>query len=130
MTDLKLTGIVPLGGSAPAGSPRSTGTSPASGGNEFGKILRSEVARQAPLRYSAHALQRLSERGIRIGAEDQARIEGAVRRAETKGSRETLVLQGDHALIVNVRNRTVVTAMGLDQMKENVITNIDSTVLA
>ena len=130
MVDLRLTPFPKVGGAAPVTPARPAERPSATKGPGFEGVLRREVERQAPLRYSAHALQRLSERDIRIGAEDQARIEGAVQRAESKGSREALVLRDDFALIVNVRNRTVVTAMDRNQMKENVITNIDSTVLA
>jgi hypothetical protein len=33
------------------------------------------------------------------------------------------------ALVVSVKNRTVITAIGPDRIKENVFTNIDSAVI-
>ncbi len=58
-----------------------------------------------------------------------ASIEKAVSRAAEKGSKDTLVLADDKALIVSVKNNTVVTVMDRAAMKENVFTNIDSTVV-
>ena len=37
---------------------------------------------------------------------------------------------GDLAFVVSVKNETVITAMDKEQMKEQVITNIDSTLLS
>jgi len=50
--------------------------------------------------------------------------------ASAKGSRSSLVLLDEMALVVSVRNRTVITAMSKDNLKENVFTNIDSAVIA
>jgi flagellar operon protein len=58
-----------------------------------------------------------------------ARIEGAVQKAAAKGSKDALILSGDKALIVSVKNNTVVTVMDRAAMKDNVFTNIDSTVV-
>ena len=38
-------------------------------------------------------------------------------------------MMGDSALVVSVKNRTVVTALDKTQMKGNVFTNIDSAVI-
>jgi flagellar operon protein len=130
MPDFRITPPPNVGGPAPVGPSRPTGGAPAPSGEGFGRVLRREIERQAPLRFSAHALSRLAERDLRVGPADQTRIEGAVARAAGKGSRDALVLMDDVALIVSVKNRTVVTAMGREQLKENVVTNIDSTVLA
>ncbi len=81
------------------------------------------------LRFSQHALERMSNRGISFKPEDLAKLSEAVEKAAKKGSRESLILMGDNALIVSVKNKTVVTAMDRETMKENVFTNIDSTVI-
>ena len=59
-----------------------------------------------------------------------ARLEQAVDRAGQKGARDSLVLMDDLALLVNVRNRVVVTAVPQSSAKDNVFTNIDSVVIA
>ena len=51
-------------------------------------------------------------------------------KAGQKGGQDSLVLLRDMAFIVSVPNKTVVTAMDADQVKENVFTNIDSAVIA
>jgi flagellar operon protein len=81
------------------------------------------------LRFSAHAVDRMKSRGISFAPDMMKNIESAVARAASKGSRDTLVLAGDNALIVSVKNNTVVTVMDRAAMRENVFTNIDSTVV-
>ena len=84
---------------------------------------------KAPLKFSAHAAQRLRERKIDMDPAMLARVSEAVDKAEAKGIDDTLVLTKDAALIVNVKNRTVITAMDRSQMLGNVFTNIDGAVI-
>jgi len=51
-------------------------------------------------------------------------------RSGRKGSKDSLVLIDDIAFVVNVRNRTVITAVNSNELKENVFTNIDGAVFA
>jgi flagellar operon protein len=81
------------------------------------------------LKFSQHALDRMASRGIAFKPEDLLKLNDAVEKAAKKGSKESLVLMGDNALIVSIKNKTVVTAMDREAMKENVFTNIDSTVI-
>lgn len=96
-------------------------------GIEFGRILE-ETGKQ--LKFSAHAKSRLASRNIDVTPEIVGKLDKAVDGAEKKGSRDSLILLSDLAFIVNIPNRTVVTAMDGNTMKENVVTNIDSTVIA
>ena len=57
------------------------------------------------------------------------KIQNAIEKAEAKGSKDALVLMNDTALIVNIPNKTVVTAIQVEQQNENIFTNIDSVVL-
>lgn len=84
---------------------------------------------QASIRFSAHAQARLQSRQIALDAEALRRVENAVDRAAEKGSRESLLLMDNIALIVSVRNRTVITAIDKENLKDNVFTNIDSAVV-
>jgi len=52
-----------------------------------------------------------------------------VSKAAAKGARESLILLDDKAFVVSVRNRTVITAVDGEHLKENVFTNIDSAVI-
>jgi flagellar operon protein len=84
----------------------------------------------SPVRFSGHALERLQRRGIQMDEATLARLNGGVARAAAKGSRDSLVLLDDTAFVVSVRNKTVVTAVDREHMKEQVFTNIDSAVIA
>ena len=106
--------------------------------NEFQNQLRAlqETATQsagakAPqaLKFSNHAVDRMQARGIRFTPEQLGRIESAVGKAQAKGAKDTLLLTDDAALIVSVKDKTVVTVMDKAALKENVFTNIDSTVM-
>ena len=50
-------------------------------------------------------------------------------KAEQKGIKDSLVIVDELAFIVNVPNRTVVTAMDSTQADENVFTNINGAVI-
>ena len=73
---------------------------------------------------------RLRQRGIEFTSEQHLRLETAVDKAVAKGAKDSLVLLDDAALVVSAQNRTVITALGMHQAKENVFTNIDSAVIA
>ncbi len=81
------------------------------------------------IKFSNHAVERMQSRGISFNQEDLTRLNEAVDRAAAKGSKDTLVLMNDSALICSVKNKTVVTVMDKTALKENVFTNIDSTIV-
>lgn len=81
------------------------------------------------LKFSNHAIERMNSRGISYSPEDLTRLGEAVQKAAAKGSKDTLVLMDSSALIVSVKNNTVVTVMDKNALKENVFTNIDSTIV-
>lgn len=82
-----------------------------------------------PLKFSAHASQRLAERKIQIDPAMMAKVNEAVDKAAAKGLEDTLVLTPNAALIVSASNRTVITAMDRTQLQGNVFTNIDGAVV-
>ena len=81
------------------------------------------------LKFSNHAIERMQSRGITYDPTRLAKLDEAVKKAAAKGSKDTLVLMDDSAAIVSVKNNTVVTVMDRNNMKENVFTNIDSTIV-
>lgn len=111
-----------IGPLQPTGTPGSSGRTQARGA-DFQDVLRQQ------LRLSGHAQTRLRGRGIDLSEGDWARVTGGVDRAAAKGAKESLILVDDVALVVSVRNRTVITAVDKDNLKENVFTNIDSAVI-
>ncbi|MBC7963453.1 MAG: flagellar protein [Steroidobacteraceae bacterium] len=94
----------------------------------FAQVLDQKLPSQG-VKFSQHAQDRLRARNITFSAADLANLEGAVNSVAQKGGKESLVMMGDSALVVSVRNRTVVTAMDKTQMRGNVFTNIDSAVI-
>lgn len=98
------------------------------GNSDFARVLDEKLPAQG-LRFSQHAQDRLKARNITLSASDLASLEGAVNSVAQKGGKESLVMMGDSALVVSIKNRTVVTAMDKTQMKGNVFTNIDSAVI-
>ncbi len=84
---------------------------------------------KSSLKFSNHAIERMQTRGISYNPERLQKLDDAIKKAAAKGSKDTLVLMDDSALIVSVKNNTVVTVMDKNSLKENVFTNIDSTVV-
>lgn len=94
--------------------------------NNFQKVLDSALTRQ-PVNFSKHANMRLSDRQITLTGEQLNRVEAGLTKASAKGIRDSLVLVDDVALVVNVRSKTVITALASGQ--ENVFNNIDGAVI-
>ncbi|MDR3606763.1 MAG: TIGR02530 family flagellar biosynthesis protein [Oligoflexia bacterium] len=84
---------------------------------------------KAPLKFSAHASQRLQDRKIALDTGTMTKVNEAVDKAEAKGLDDALILTKDAALIVSVKNRTVITAVDRNSMTGNVFTNIDGAVI-
>ncbi len=112
----------------PASDPSRSGQTPRVVGPSFSEVLLSQVAARNRIGFSAHAQQRIADRNIQLSPDDLDRIADGVNRAEKKGARESLLLLRDTAFVVSVRNRTVVTAVDGNSLKDNVFTNIDSAV--
>jgi flagellar operon protein len=102
--------------------PTSTQT-PAASGPDFGTILQDQ------LKISGHAQTRLQSRNIELGQDQWQRVLDGVNKAADKGAKESLVMVDDVALVVSVKNRTVITAVDKSSLKNNVFTNIDSAVV-
>ena len=88
-----------------------------------------EIFQQKLLQFSQHAKTRLEQRGIHLKPDQLARIEEAIDKAQNKGAKDSLIVMQDIALIVNIKNRTVVTALDESSMKEHVFTQIDSAII-
>ena len=76
------------------------------------------------------ALQRVQRRNIPLDPATLSRLQAGVGRAAGKGSRDSVVLVDGTAFVVSVANRTVLTAVLPEHMREQVFTNIDSAVIA
>ena len=98
-------------------------------GTPFAKVLEEKLQPGQPVKLSQHALDRLKSRGITLSETDMKKLAGAVDSVAQKGGKDSLIMMGDAALVVSVKNRTVVTAMDRQAMQGNVFTNIDSAVV-
>ncbi len=94
------------------------------------KNLLSEKLNRNQLKFSSHASKRLAMRGIELTESDIESLKQAVDLAESKGSKDALVMHEKAAFVVSVRNRTVITAIDDMNMKDRIVTNIDSAVIA
>lgn len=98
-------------------------------GPKPGGSFQDTLQKAAGVKFSAHALERMEARQISLGPEVVKEIGGAIDLARQKGSRETLLLYQDLALVASVKNRTVITAVAGDNLKEKIFTNIDSAII-
>ena len=81
-------------------------------------------------RFSSHAKTRIEQRGVRLTADDLTRLDDAIDRMAAKGVRDALVyMSRGLAMVVSVKNRTVITALDEASAKENIFTNIDSAAI-
>lgn len=102
-------------------------------GLSFREVLQQrsrETGEPGDLKFSKHALNRLSDRKIELDTVQLERLQAGAEKAGEKGIRDSLVIVDQLAFIVNVPNRTVVTAMDSTATDENIFTNINGAVIA
>ncbi len=92
---------------------------------DFEDVLQSELNQ---VKFSNHAIKRLENRSIDLSREEIVELNDAVKQAERKGSRDSLIMFNNKAFIVNIPNKTVVTALPVGE-EEEIFTNIDSVIL-
>ena len=107
---------------APGAKPAAPLTGPA-----FADVLREKTH---GVEFSKHALQRVERRGIDLSGQTMQRLEGGIERAAGKGARDAVIFIDGTAFVASVKNRTVITAVDQEHMKQHVFTNIDSAVIA
>lgn len=96
----------------------------------FDNILKRQIAKKSydeGFKVSAHAAERLKD--INLTKEDFETIQGGLNKARIKGSKNTLMLFKEMAIVASVENNTIITAVDKERAKENVFTNIDSVVI-
>ena len=99
-------------------------------GNSFADELKAQLEAEGGVQFSSHAIKRLESRSIDVSAADQLeRLNKGVEMAAEKGSKESLILVDSTAYIVSVENNKVITTLTTDDLKGNVFTNIDATVI-
>ena len=100
-------------------------------GVSFEEILKQkqELREPAELKFSKHAAMRLENRNISLTEEQNTRLESGVQKASEKGINESLVIVDSLAFIVNIPNKTVITAIDQSEATDNIFTNIDGAVI-
>lgn len=95
----------------------------------FADILKEKQNAVSELKFSKHAAMRLENRNISLSDEQSERLQAGVQKAGEKGIKESLVVVDSLAFIVNVPNKTVVTAIDQKESDNNIFTNIDGAVI-
>lgn len=112
----------------PENKPLPQGATPASKGS-FNDILNQKINEQPPLKFSAHAMKRMDQRGLHPSVNELERLNDGVEKAREKGADSSLILVDDMAYVVSVKNQTVITALDKDAAQGNVFSNIDSVAI-
>ena len=95
-------------------------------GASFQALLQ-QAAKQ--VNFSQYAINRMQSRGISLNEQELAKLDDTVEKLSKKGARESLIYLNDIALVVSIKNRTVITAMEGANGNDNIITNIDSAAI-
>lgn len=97
-------------------------------GQSFAEVLNQKRTDESQeLKFSKHASERLLSRNIDLSDSQKERLNHAVKAAEAKGIKESLVMMDNLAFIINVKNSTVVTAVAGGE--EKIFSNIDGAVV-
>jgi len=91
---------------------------------DFQHVMEGMLRRD--VQFSKHANMRLNDRNIQLDNAQMERLEQGVQKAQIKGIRDSLVLIDNIALVVNIKNKMVVTAIN---SQEQIVTNIDGAVI-
>jgi flagellar operon protein len=111
------------------GAVNAPGRLPAGAGS-FADTLK---AAGGDVQLSRHAQKRVDRRELNLDAGRMQRLSTAIASAAQKGARNSVVMLDGLAVVVNVRDRTVVTAMDTAAKEgghQRVFTNVDSVVIA
>jgi len=93
---------------------------------KFSEVLNTKLNQSTPLKFSAHATKRITERQMEMDPMRLQRLADGVTKANAKGAVNSLIMMDDSAYIVSIKNKTVITAMPQNNVQGNVFTNIDS----
>ena len=97
-------------------------------GASFNDVL-SRIKSNDSIKFSKHAMDRLNSRNISLTEDEIGRINDGVNKAQSKGVREALIMMDNKVFVASVQNKTIITAVAGEQLKDNVFTNIDGAVI-
>ena len=124
LSNLQVNGQLPVNKTIPR---QNIGT-----GLSFQEVLSrtTEQSQVTELKFSKHAAGRLIDRNIELSEAQMERLQEGAKNAGQKGIKDSLVIVDELAFIVNVPNKTVVTALDSTEAGGNIFTNIDGAVIA
>lgn len=96
---------------------------------DFKQVLQSIQNKDDEIKFSKHASERLSSREMNLSTEEISRLKTAFNKAESKGVKDALILMDDKAFIANINNKTIITTVSKEELKDNIFTNIDGAVI-
>lgn len=97
--------------------------------HSFQQILGDQLEKTKGLKFSMHAQERMRIRNIQMSEQDVEILRNAVDQIADKGGSESVVLMSNSAFLVSIKNRTIITAIGGENVRNNVFTNIDSAIV-
>lgn len=95
---------------------------------ELRKKIIEQLIKVSGLKFSKHALDRLSISDTRLSAKDLQKLQLGLEKAADKGSEVSLIIVNKIAYIVSIKNSTVITALSDYSAKKRVVNEIDSIV--
>lgn len=95
----------------------------------FEAILQKAKDANEDIKFSKHALDRMDNRNIKLNSYEMDRLKAGFHKAEEKGVKDALILMEDKAFIASIKNKTIITTISSEQLKDNVFTNIDGAVV-
>jgi flagellar operon protein len=98
-------------------------------GTGFQDVLKSTLTQGSEFQISGHAEKRIFERSITMDGATKSVLNDSLNELAAKGARDSLIVTNQAAFVFNVPNRTMVTAMDLNEVKNRLVTNIDSVMI-
>ena len=116
----RITPSTPVGPAAAPARRQGGGAAP----GLFDQMLAEQLQRQQPapaapgsVGLSNHAAKRVDQRALGLDAASMARLGSAMDKAQQKGGRTSLIVLDGVAVVANVQERKIVTAMPVEQSK-------------
>ena len=95
----------------------------------FRQALEAQLSLTSSVSFSKHAMNRAIERKLDLSEGNIARLNEGVRLAEEKNLEDPLILVDRTAFLVNMKHNKVITTVDAEELRGNVFTNIDGTVI-
>ena len=95
----------------------------------FADVLKNTIEKNSEVNFSNHAIKRAVDHNMDITDDELNRLNEGVRLASEKNLDDTLILVGEKAFVVSVKNNTVITTVNNNSIQGNVFTNINGAVI-